>query len=279
MTVEEVLKASGMTDEQIKALDAKVMQGFTGVITAAETAKTEATKALEAAELAKRAQLATWNEQINPALDKWANEKANIEAERNYYKTLAEKAKEGGFVPSVEPFKPTTTTPAQDPNTGKFVPGPTGSPVYMTQEQGFAAVTNASWLISEHMRLYGTPPPDEIEQILRESTEQRMPFRDYASRKYKFEEKKTALAGAKQKEHDDAIRKEVAAAKDKEWAEKVGNNPMVRPAVSSQFAQVEKAVKAGERKDPLTMTKTERHQYTQGIVNKEIAENESKTVQ
>ena len=52
-TVNEILKQSGLNDEQIAALDAKAITAFTGVLTTAEqerkTAQESATKAQESA--------------------------------------------------------------------------------------------------------------------------------------------------------------------------------------------------------------------------------------
>lgn len=149
----------------------------------------------------------------------------------------------------------------------------------MTREEGFSAVTNANWFVSEHMRLNGgAPPPDDMESVWKEAAAQRMPFRQYVEKKYEFQGKRDAIKANDQKKHDDAIRAEVSAAKDKEFAEKFGNNPNIRQAQPSSFSQLDKAVKQGERKDPLKMTERERSENTHANINKEIAER-SQTVQ
>src|SRR4051794_30252905 len=61
--------------------------------------------------------------------------------------------------------------------------------------------------------------------------------------------KEAAKKAEEQKKHDDAIRAETLAASNKEWSEKVGNNPNIRQAEVSRFSNLEKAVKAGERPD------------------------------
>src|SRR2546430_9079168 len=98
-TVEEILRESGLTDEQIKALDAKVLTGVTTVLSTANQAQ-------EQAELARRAQAQQYDSEIAPALDNWANDKARIEAQLAFYKMQAEQAKAGGFLPADAPGTP-----------------------------------------------------------------------------------------------------------------------------------------------------------------------------
>jgi hypothetical protein len=282
-TVEEILRESGLTDEQIKALDAKVVAGVTTVLSTAS-------QTLDAAELAKRAQQEQYDKEIAPALDKWANDQTNLAAERDYWKTMAEKAKEGGFIPAATPFTPpttatttTTTTAGGRDTSGRFVAGANpvpGSPQYMTREDGFQAITAAQWTISEYMRLHnGAPPPDEMATLANEAAQAHMPYRQYVEKKYGFQEKRDKIKADAQKQHDDAIRKEVAEQKDKEWAEKVGSNPMTRMAETSRFTEVRAAIKEGTRPDPLKTNREQRRIATRNAIQKEIAENESSTVQ
>lgn len=265
-TVEEILRDTGLNDEQIKALDPKVTTGFTTILSSASQAQ-------EAAEFAKRAQSEQYDSQIAPALDSWANDKANLEATVAFYKTQAENAKAGGFLPAEAPNAP----PARAAATGQFVAGKNevpGSPQYMTRQEGFAAVSNTQWVLAEFMRLNnGAVPPDDIETIANEAASQRMPLRDYAAKKYDFAAKREAIKAAEQKKHDDAIRAETTAEVDKKWAERGGNNPNVRQAEVSRFATLDKAVKEGARPDPLKMGREQRHQATRQVIAKEIAEN------
>ena len=138
-TVQEVLKQSGLTDEQIAALDQKVVAGFTTVISSAQ-------QTLDQAELAKRAVNDKWESEISPALDGWANDKAAYDAKIAAYQAALKSAAEGGFkVPEIlaAPAKPAAT---QGPD-GRFVAGANpvpGSPQYMTKDEGYRAVTAAS---------------------------------------------------------------------------------------------------------------------------------------
>jgi hypothetical protein len=275
-TVEEILRESGLTDEQIKAIDAKAVTALTQVVSTAS-------QDLEKAELAKRAQQQQYDTEIAPALDKWANDSANLAAERDYYKTLALKAKDGGFVPAAEPFTPIPGSPVKDPATGKFVPSGTvvqpTNPNYMTKQEGFSAVTAATWVLSEYMRLNnGSVPPDDIQTLANEAAGQRMQLRDYVEKKYDFGKKRDEIKAAAQKSHDDAIRKEAKEAADKEWAEKIGSNPDIRQAQTSGFAEVKKAVVEGKRPDPLKMTREERRLNTRNQIAKDFAEHAAETV-
>jgi len=277
MTVEEILRQTGLSDDQIKALDAKVLSGFTQVLSTATQTQEQARKDKEAAELAQRAQQQLFDTEIAPKLDAWGNEAAQLKAENAFYKTQFEEGKKAGFIPKAPPG---FTPPARD-DKGKFVPGANevpGSPAYLTAADGIKAVSNVTWVMSEHQRLFGQPLPDDFETLMNESIAQRMPFRDYADKKYGFTAKKAEITAAKQKEHDDNIRKEAIAARDKEWAEKAGNNPMVRQGITSQFDKVKAGQQAGTRKDPLTMNAEQRRQQTRQAIQTELQDNAASTI-
>lgn len=270
MTVEEALRSSGFTDEEIKGLDARAIQGFTKILTTAASER-------EAAELASRAQRELYDTQIAPALDQWGNEKATLEATAAFYKTQAEAAKGAGFIPKDAPGYVAPGARAAD---GTFVAGANavpGSPGF-TPAQGITAISNATWAFQEHARLFNQPAPDDFETLLNEATAQKLPFRDYVSRKYKFAEKKAEVSAAAAKAHDDAIRKETETAIRKEYAEAGGNNPGVRVGQPSQFTKVRAAVTEGKRKDPLAMNAEERRANTRQMINQDIADNAAATI-
>ena len=159
-TVQEILKQTGLSDEQIAALDAKAITAFTGVLTtaeqkeqaaqqaaqkaeqdrqvAAESAKkaeeerVAAAAAKEAAEVAQRSNAKFYDESIAPALNTWGTEKANLEAQAAFYRAQNEAARNAGFVPADAPaFTP--QTPAAPGNTqprdgqGRYVAGAPGA--------------------------------------------------------------------------------------------------------------------------------------------------------
>jgi len=252
LTVADVLRQSGMNEEQIKALDA-------GMVSAFEPVMANANQTLEQAELARRANQQLYETQIAPALDSWGSEKANLEAQAAYYKTLAEKARESGFISADTPFQ----APATRATNGQFVAGANavpGSPDVVGQlrtEIG-GAFSDGMWALQQYQQMNdGQYLPDDVMALAKEAATQRMPFRDYVAKK-----------------HDDAIRAEVVAQKDREYAERNSGNPnLVSPAGSSRFAEVRKAVTEGQRKDPLTLSREERRSSTRSAIQQEIAEN------
>jgi hypothetical protein len=276
-TVNEVLKSSGLTDEQIAALDAKVVAGVTQILSTAD-------QTLAAADLAKRSQAEMYDKEIAPALNNWANEKASYDAKMAAYEAALKSAKDGGFnIPDIltKPAEPAAGTRGPD---GKFVtgaPGATpGSPTFVAdlRKEAGAAIGSMLDLNWKYQSLYGQPMPDSPTSLIAEAQAQRMNPIEYAAKKYDFAGKEKAKKDAEQKAHDDAIRKEASDAKDKEWAEKTGNNPMMRQAETSRFSEVAKAVAKGERKDTMTMTPEARRAYTREQIHKEISANEQQTV-
>ena len=174
-TVQEMLKQSGLSDEQIAALDAKAISAFSGVLTAAEQKEQAATQAAvkaeqeriagqeaatkteqerqaaqaaqEAAEVARRSNQQFYDESIAPALNNWGTEKANLEALIAYYKAQNEGARAAGFIPAEAPGFQAPQNAGQPPNggapqrdaQGRYVaaaPGGTpGSPTFQGVEE------------------------------------------------------------------------------------------------------------------------------------------------
>ena len=169
-TIADVLKQSGLSQEQIDALDAKVLKSLGGVLTsaeqaqqeaaqrvqaaqeaaakaeadrkAAETAQAAARTAQEAAELQKRSVDEFWQNTYNPGVKAWEDERAKLakaaadaQAEAAFYKTQRENyLKNLGIEPTDAPvFTPSATDTNNNGNgnvQGKFVPSGTGSPVF-----------------------------------------------------------------------------------------------------------------------------------------------------
>lgn len=276
-SIEEVLKATGLSDEQIKALDAKVVQGLTqwgdGIVGTSNQLK-------EAAELKERQVRDMIAKEVNPALNNWENEKAAYAAREAAYKQAFEAAKAGGFIaPDINVQIP--TSPTSDPNNpprnaqGQFVAGQNpipGSPQYLTPQQALRLQNESLWLVGEHMRLHGQPLPDDLETIIKEADAQHMSFRDYASKKYNFDAKRQEFAAKKTADERAALTKEIESKVRQEYAEKNGNNAGIRPAVTSEYSQVSKAVQAGTRPDPLKQTRDERARTTREMIDKDLRE-------
>jgi hypothetical protein len=266
-TVAEILKETGLTDEQIAALDAKVVTGFTTILSTAEQAR-------EKAELAQRATAEKFENDINPALNQWANEKGAYETKFAAYQAALKAAEEGGYtIPPMLKEATVKPTPARAED-GKFVPGSTGSPEFvkgLRDELGgaFAFVADTSW---KYRTLFGTEMPDSPTTIIREATAQRLDPATYAAKKYDFAGKEKAKREAEQKAHDDAVAKAAVAEAEKKWTEEHGNNPFVRQSEESRFSAIKTAVSKNERPNPIGLTREERHKATSQAIQKEIAE-------
>jgi hypothetical protein len=330
-TVHEILKQTGLSDEQIAALDAKAIAGFNGVLSTAEQERQAAQQAaqkaeqerqaaseavqkaeqerqaaaaaLEAQELRKRSNDQWYEESVVPALNGWGNEKIQKDAELAFYKSQLEGAKQAGFIPSDAPnFVPAAQ--AANPQyaqprdaQGRYVPGmpgaTPGSPTFSMEaidERLGNGISNIGWAIQTHQKLTGEFLPDSFDQLSREADAARMPFRDYVARKYDYAGKQREMQLKSQQEHDEKIRadvakeyeakiaeKEAAAKKlveetDRKWAERVGSNPDVRQAAPSKFSEVARAVKAGERPDPLNLSVEQRRQVTRQAIRQDISE-------
>jgi len=326
-TVAEVLKQSGWSQEQIDALDAKAMQGFTGVLTASEqvqksaqeaAAKAEADrKAAEAAvasakavqdatELQKRSVDEFWQNTYNPGVAAWEKEKQELArkasdaaAEAAFYKAQRESLKELGLIPADAPaFTPTAVTPdaasgSRDAQ-GRFVPGPSGSPVFDTTaliaraSDGFNTIANVQW---RYQRLYnGAPLPIPPSELISKADQLKLDPMEYAARTFRFAEKEEEQRQAVAKAHDDEIRAAAATEKESEWkqkfdareaefaakektrAEQHANNPDVRVAISSKMPELQRQVVAKDIPDPLMMNESQRRAQTSKMIRDTIAE-------
>jgi hypothetical protein len=285
MTVAEALKAAGMTDAEISAIDAKATGAFTTILGNAETQQQQALADRERAELTQRATNQMFEQEITPALNAWGQREANLTAERDYWRTMAEKAKTGGFMMDQPPFALSTPPPppGQPRNmNGQFVantnPVP-GSPNVQDLEKklgtAFGLYADMQW---KYRSLYGKEMPDSPTALLNEAETQHMPVLDWVAKKYDYVKREGEIKAEEQKKHDDAIRAEVTAAKDKEFAEKFGSNPNVRQAQVSRYSDISKAVTEGKRQDPLKMSPEQRKEATRRAIRDEM-ESSSQTVQ
>ena len=328
-TIQEVLKQTGFTDEQIAALDPKVVTAVGGVLTMAEqkeqtaqaaqaeatrlsqaaeehkkqaeTAAKAAAEAREAAEIAQRSNAKFYDESIAPALNNWGTEKANIEAERAYYKTQNEAARAAGFIPAeapqfqpqVLPSAPATQRDAQGRYIAGAPNGTPGSPTFTMEDvrnglgSTLGTLTDIQW---RYQRLFNEPLPISPTQLVREAELRRLDPVAYAEQRFNFAAREQELAKLAQDARDAKItaaavapyeekikQAELATQKavedtNRKWAEKIGSNPEVRIAQPSRYADVSRAVKAGERPDPLALNDQQRRAATSAAIRSEIAE-------
>ena len=232
-SVAEVLKQSGFSDEQIKAIDAKAISAFDSLVTDAEKqrlegeqARKEAQAAKDAAELAQRSNVDFYENKIAPSLTAWEEEKARIEntgarnaAEAAFYRTQAEEAKKAGFIPTEAPsFDPTKFIPsAAQPRDGqgRYVagaPGATpGSPtfdvnqIYERAGNAVSLLTDIQW---EHQRLFGQPLPISPTELIRQADAVKLDPKTYAARTFNWDTRRQQM----QKDEEEKRAKEIAAA-------------------------------------------------------------------
>jgi len=212
---------------------------------------TEANQARDAAELAQRSNVDFYENQIAPALVQWdeekqrlENEKARIAAEAAYYRTQNEQARVSGFIASDAPgYEPRDTS-------GRYVAGPTGSPVFQPEEvikragDGLAMIADIDW---KHRQLFdGKPLPISPSELVKQADARRLDPMTYASQTFGFQKREQELAEQRQKMHDDQIRKEATEQRDRFWAERVGSNPDVQHVAAKP--QVHRDCSCGENR-------------------------------
>ena len=248
-TVAETLKATGFTDEQIAALDPKLVTTFTTILTTAESEKTAAAQAAAKAEadrqlwektkaeteLLQRANSEFYDTSIAPGINtlmeresRALTDKANAEALAAFYKAQNEAARTAGFVPTDAPTytppvaNPANPTPVRDAD-GRFVtPGtPTFTLEQIDQRLG-NGISNVGWAMQEYQRLTGGQfLPDSFDKLSEEATAQKLPFRDYVARKYSFAEKQQAIIQRQQQEQFAKERADERTKADAEWKAKM----------------------------------------------------------
>jgi hypothetical protein len=273
-TVQEILKQTGLSDEQITALDAKAITAFTGVLNTAEQERQQAQADRERAEVERRSNSQFYEESIAPALNSWATEKANYDGQLSYYKSQLESARAAGLEFAPPPAQ------ARSAANGQYVsgaPGGTpGSPTFSMEaiDQRLGnGISNIGWAMQEYQKLSGGGfLPDSFDTLAEEAHNSRLPFRDYVARKYDFAGKQAEMQRKQQEEHDAKIRQDTEAQADRKWAEKIGSNPDVHIGQPSRFAEVARAVKSGSRPDPLTLNEQQRRQASRDAIRHDLAE-------
>lgn len=308
MTVEEVLKQSGFTDEQIKTLDPRAITVFSGVLTTADRERQEAVQAREAAELAQRSNVDFYENKIAPSLTAWEEEKQKIEnsraqaaAEAAFYRTQAEEAKKSGFIPGEAPgFDPTKFIPP-NPNQprdqqGRYVAGaPGGTPgspqffdvnkIYERAGDAVNILTDIQW---EHQRLFGQPLPISPSELIKQADSVKLDPRTYASRTFNWDSRRQQMQADQEKEKNEKIAteakaplearikemeiqgKKALADRDREWAEKLGSNPDIRRPVDSRFSDIQRGINNKDIPNPLDLNETQRRQLTSQMIRKDI---------
>lgn len=236
-TVQEILKAAGIGDEIAAGLPKEVVTALTGYVSEADTKLTTAQQEAEkAAELRRQAELdkkevTDYVANYGAKLTESASLKANNEALVTYLKSL----KDQGF----DIVIPTEANPK---------PAVPGSPAIGANAVDESAILGkvgdvlSQWLDAnnEHIRLYGTPLPEQSTALAMEAKNARKPIGQYIAEKYKFKDKQTERQQADfQKRVDEQVAAKLAEEKRKA-AEAGGSNPNLRPGEPSRASLVTK---------------------------------------
>jgi len=310
MTVEEVLRESGFTNEQIAGMDSRAITAFTGVLSQADKERMEAKAAQDAAELAQRSNVEFYDNRIAPSLLAWEeekqrieNEKARVIAEAAFYKAQAEAAKASGFIATDAPgfdaarfTPPNPSIPPRDVG-GRYVagaPGGTpGSPQFFDVNKVYERAGDAVGIIAdiqwEHQRLYNKPLPISPTELIRQADAVKLDPKIYAARTFNFDTRREEMRREEEKARDaklvaDAVapyelkikeaeehEKKAVADTDRKWAESVGSNPdLRRPQATPQMTEVARAAKNDPNLDPLNMTEHQRRAQTAKMIRSDI---------
>lgn len=235
-TVQEILRQTGFSDEQIAGLDAKMITAFSGVLSTAEQQRAAAQQAsskaeeeharaeqeraiaaqsLERAEVERRANAEWYDQTVAPALNGWGTEKANMEAQIAFFKAQNEGARAAGFIPSDAP----AFTPQQRDGQGRYVAGAAGStpgsPTFqgaddLRRDVGTALGTLADIQWKYHS-LYGRPMPVSPTELVKQADALKLDPMSYAARTYDFAGKEREAAVRAQEERDSKLKLEAAA--------------------------------------------------------------------
>ena len=142
--------------------------------------------------------------------------------------------------------------------------------VYAKAGDAITALTDISW---EHQRLFGEPLPISATELVQRADAQKLDPRTYAARTFGWDAKRAELQEKQQKDHDDKIRNDAEAARDRYWAERTGSNPDVHMSQHNpKMTDIARATKAGTRQDPLMMSESERRQSTRQSIRTEMQE-------
>ncbi len=264
MTIAEVLRQSGWTQEQIDALDAKALNGLNGYVTNVQTeaekkhqeavaaaAKAEADRkaaddaaaaakaAQEAAELNKRSVDEFWNTTYNPGIAAWeaerqklAKEAADAQAAAAYYKTQISGLKDLGFAPADIPnfTPPPAPVVEKTPGTPTF----TEDAFLKRVDKGVFTIQDIGW---KFQQLYGTPIPISPSELVSKADALKLSPMEYAARTYRFAEKEAEHRAAEAKRHDDEIAAAAKAASEAEWKAKLDEREKEYAAKERQRAE------------------------------------------
>ena len=268
MTIQERLKASGITDEEIKTLEtAGLLPKLSPVIEGAYTAKDEADRLAAEAKTQKEEFENYFNNEVVPEVNKVYSDAIAANARAAALEQQNVKLKEYGFLKPETGIPPAITPTPPPGNNGPTVipnanPVP-GSPQFVTPDQlekmvdarasGVVdAFFTAGDLQADHFELFGTPLKG-LKELADEARRARITPRQMWEKKFNVQAKRDEIAKKIQEDHDNKIRQETEVRVKSEMA-----NPMTRLGIPSIAARYN--AKPDEARHPWKQDRVERHQ-------------------
>lgn len=268
-TLAELLKSANVAEDVINGLPKDVAAAIETHLTAADEKFTSATQAQEkAAELQRLADLK--EKEIADYVAQYGSKLVDtsaMQAELAAMKAAMAELEKQGFKVNI-PSAPAGAKPAVpgSPAVGgnavideNAILGKVGS----VMEQWFDAN-------NEHIRLFGQPIPVGSRELADEARRNKMSLADFAAKKFNFQSKREEISAAKIKEREDSIRKEEREKVAREYAERNGSNPNVRPGVTSNNSFVPR-IKGDEfQKSSGNIPTRERHSRMLNNIHKDL---------
>jgi len=237
-TVAEILKTAGIKDEVIAGIPAEAVTALTGYVSDADTKLTSAQQAeAQAAELKRITELE--KKEVLDYVENYGNklrETSSIQAKYDAAVAQLKSLREQGF---------TVDLPSDTPAANPAVPGSPavgGNALDENAILGKVGSVMSQWLDAnnEHIRLYGTPIPEQSTALAEEARQARKPIGQYIAEKFKFKAKQDEQQKAAfQKTVDEQVAAKLAE-KERKLAEERGSNPNLRPGEPSRASLVTK---------------------------------------
>lgn len=239
-TVAELLKSAGIADDVAAGLPKEVVTALTGYVSEADTKLQTASQEAQKAEEARR-QAELERKEINDYVENYGTsltKMASVEAKNEAMATYIKKLKADGFAVPDELI-------GGEPAKKAAVPGSPAEGANVLDEGkilGRVGDVMSQWLDAnnEHIRLYGSPIPDNSTAIADEASRARKPIGAYISEKYKFETKRKEKADLEYKTRVDNEVKSRLEEERRKMAEESGSNPNLRTGESSRNSFVPK---------------------------------------
>jgi len=230
----EILKQAGVEEEVISQLPPKVVEIATGYVSSAESKLTEAQKAEENAREQlriaglERKEIDDYVAKYGADLTQLASLRADNEALQTYVKGLEKE----GFKASIPALTAQPSPTAAVPGSPAIGGNATFDPKKFSDNVA-TFIAQSFDVNNEYQRLFGGPMPDSIETIAAEAQQARMSPREYAAKKYGFEQKKQERAAAEEQKKLEAAKTQAVEEFKRKQAEEMGSNPgLVRGQVS-----------------------------------------------